>query len=82
MVGVKKVDICNCNYAITTNCCIIVITGNYNRIVIVITHQLVVCNKFALILYYVTLYANCLKLSLVCSCLMFLNDSVDVPYGN
>ena len=59
-------------------CCV---TGDYRHIVIVSTHQLMVCNKFALFRICIMLRI-CLRHSQVCSCSMLSNDSADVPYWN
>ena len=41
------VNVCNCNYTVITNYVTLWVTGDCGRIMIVITHQLLVFNKFA-----------------------------------
>ena len=56
MAGIKKVNVCNCNYVIIINSITLVLwlidTGDYSYIVIAITHQLLVCTNFLFSLYY------------------------------
>ena len=75
MVGVKKVYICNCNYKLLYA----VVTSDYGRIMVVIMHQILVSNKFALFLYYDMQYATCLKHLWAYSCSKFSNDLADTP---
>ena len=47
----QKFNVYNCNYAFVTNY-FMMVTGDYDHIMIIITHQLLVCYIFLLSLYY------------------------------